>query len=188
VIKIAIQSEDILIHAISHKIRREILELLDNSPKSFSEVLNYFDLSTGKLDYHLKQIKGFIFKNETNNYELTSLGQKALEILRIIKKEVGFEEQPYLKEAFISQKSSSSSIFSQGVNLGIGGLVFITAITIFLLIVFLNVADAPFFIWPIIITMFLGELYALIWLIRLRKHGPAFIERLNKHLKEENSN
>jgi hypothetical protein len=117
---------------------------------------------------------------------LTSLGQKALEILTIIRKEVGNNERPYLKEAFISQKDGSITIFGQGINLGIGGVVFITTITIFLFIIFLNVANAPYFVWPIIITMLFGELYALIWLIRLKRHGPSFIERLNKHLKEEN--
>ncbi|MFX0094874.1 MAG: ArsR family transcriptional regulator [Candidatus Hodarchaeota archaeon] len=58
----SIDSEQVIIHGINHEIRREILQLLRFEPKTFSELLNYFDISTGKLNYHLTQIKGFTQK------------------------------------------------------------------------------------------------------------------------------
>ncbi|MFX0094955.1 MAG: ArsR family transcriptional regulator, partial [Candidatus Hodarchaeota archaeon] len=67
----SIPSEKVIIQAISHNIRREILRIIDTEPKSFTELLNYFDISTGKLTYHLNQIKGFVLKNEeTIKYEI----------------------------------------------------------------------------------------------------------------------
>ena len=84
----AIPSEDVIIHAISHQIRREILEILKMGTKTFSDLLNHFDISTGKLNYHLTQIKGFIRKDEEGKYELTSLGLRALEILAKIREEI----------------------------------------------------------------------------------------------------
>ncbi|MBD3192982.1 MAG: hypothetical protein GF308_20260 [Candidatus Heimdallarchaeota archaeon] len=39
-----IPSEEVLIHAISHPIRRAILEILYKDPQTFTQILNYFDL------------------------------------------------------------------------------------------------------------------------------------------------
>ena len=182
--KTLIQSEDVIIHAISHRIRREILELLANKPKTFSELLIHFDISTGKLNYHLNQIKGFIAKNNENTYELTPLGLKALEIIEIIRSQVTENEQGYIKEAYTSQKNDSKSLVLQGINIGIGGLGFMMAVTIFLFVVFLSDPNTPIVIWPIIITMLIGESLALIWLVRIKKSAPPFIERIAKHLRE----
>ncbi len=178
----AIMSEEVIFHGLNHQIRREILYILNNSPKTFSELLNYFDISSGKLDYHLKQIKGFIKKNDKNTYELTILGNKALEILSSIRKELTYNERGLLKEAYISQIESSRPIILQGINLGIGGIAFIMGITIFLIIVFILVQDSPIFVWPILITMLAGETIGLIWTFRLRKAAPVFMDRISKHL------
>ncbi len=181
---ISIQSEDVVIHAISHNIRREILKLLDSQPKTFSELLNHFDLSTGKLSYHLNQIKGFIQKDSDNKYELTSLGLKAIEIFDVIKEKVNTKEQPLIKAAFVSQKEVTKPLILHGINLGIGGLVFMIFITGFLFVVlFMNLDSVPIVIWPIIIFMGIGEFMGLFWIIRVRRKAPVFIERLDKHLK-----
>lgn len=183
----SIHSEDVVIHAISHKIRREIMELLKEGSKTFSELLNHFDISTGKLNYHLNQIKGFIRKDPKKNYNITHLGLKALEILEAIRKEFTEKERPLLKEAFISQKDSAKPFILQGINLGIGGLIFFVSITIFLFVVFLMDPNAPIFVLPIIIVMLLGEIFGLTWVIRIRTSAPAFIERFNRHLRESES-
>lgn len=187
-IKVSIPSEDVIIHAISHKIRREILKVLIKEPKTFSDLLNYFDLSTGKLNYHLNQIKGFTKKNDENKYQITPLGLKTLEILEIIHKEISENEQPYLKEAFISQKYDKKSFLHirliGGISFGIGGIGLILFVTVFLTILFFTIPGPPIIVWPILAVMLFGESMALIWLIRMRKSSPAFIERINKILKE----
>ena len=68
----SIPSEKVIIQAIAHNIRREILRILVDYPRTFTDLLNHFDISTGKLNYHLTQIKGFIAKNEeTAKYEIS---------------------------------------------------------------------------------------------------------------------
>ena len=63
----SIPSEKVIIQAIGHDIRREALRIIFNQPQTFTDLLNYFDISSGKLTYHLNQIKGFVSKNEEND-------------------------------------------------------------------------------------------------------------------------
>lgn len=180
----SIHSEEVIIHAISHIIRREILGILMVEHKSFSELLSHFDISTGKLNYHLTHIKGFIKKDLENKYCLTSLGLKANEILANIREKANYKDQPLLKEAFISQKNITKPLIVYGIYLGIGALGLTTFITGFLFVLFLIIPDQPIIIWPIISFTLIGEVLTLIWLLRIRKSAPAFLERLDKHLKE----
>lgn len=179
-----IQSEQVIIHAINHRIRRKILELLISKPKTFSELLNHFDISTGKLMYHLNQINGFIAKNSKNTYELTPLGKKALEIIEIIRSKVTENDQRYIKKAYLSQKNDSKMLILKLINFGIRGLAFIIIITIFLLVYFLSDPNAPtiIIIWPIIIPLLVGEFLILIWLEQIKKSAPLSIEPFAKHL------
>jgi DNA-binding HxlR family transcriptional regulator len=111
------------------KFRREILRILDSEPRTFTELLNHFDISSGKLTYHINQIKGFTLKNEeTAKYEITSLGSKALEILDLINREIPETNQPLLKEAFVSQKEASNPLILQGINISIGFICFFMVI------------------------------------------------------------
>ena len=179
----SIPSEKVIIRAIAHDIRREILRILKDYPRTFTDLLNHFDISTGKLNYHLTQIKGFIAKNEeTANYEITSLGMKALEILSLINQEVLKVNQPLLKEAFISQKDTGKPLILQGINMTIGMVCFIMVLHAFIATVVLPDPSTPFFLLIILISLFIGEAVILIWLIRIRKSTPAFFERFIKHL------
>lgn len=182
---VSIPPEKVIIQAIAHDIRREILRILDRDPQTFSELLSYFDISTGKLTYHLKQIKGFISKNEkTAKYEVTSLGTKALEILDQINREIVEADQPLLKEAFVSQKGIGKPLILQGINISIGMICFFMAIHILIAVVALPDPNTPFFVALLLVMLFAGELLILVWLIRIRKSTPAFLERLNKHLRD----
>lgn len=181
----SIPSEKIIIQAIAHDIRREILRILDSEPRTFTELLNHFDISSGKLTYHINQIKGFILKNEeTAKYEITSLGSKALEILDLINREVPDTDQPLLKEAFVSQKEASNPLILQGINISIGFICFFMAIHVLIALVALPDPNTPFFIAPLLLLIFLGECIVLMWLIRIRKSTPAFLKRVVKHLSD----
>ena len=97
---------------------------------------------------------------------------------------VNKKEQPLIKEAFVSQKDTTKPLILQGINLGIGGLSFMIFITGFLFIIFLMIpGSVPIFIWPIISFMLFGELFSLIWIIRVSKSALIFIERIDKHLR-----
>ncbi|MFX0052429.1 MAG: helix-turn-helix domain-containing protein, partial [Candidatus Hermodarchaeota archaeon] len=117
----SIPSEKIIIQAIAHDIRREILRILDSDPRTFTELLNHFDISSGKLTYHLNQIKGFVLKNEeTAEYEVSSLGKKALDDLpeefasRLDNVEVVVEDSPnrvHLQKSKIGHRYSLVGLY-----------------------------------------------------------------------------
>jgi predicted transcriptional regulator len=183
---VSIPLENIFIRAISHDIRREILKLLKNEDLLFTELLNFFDISSGKLTYHLNQIKGFIEKStETNGrYRITPLGIKALDILQKINNEITEKDQPLLKEAFVSQKNSSKPLILQGINISIGIITFFISLHVLIAIIALPDPQTPIFIIPLMLVIFLGEFLILIWLIKIKKASPVFLERISKHLSD----
>nr|MDO8115712.1 winged helix-turn-helix domain-containing protein [Candidatus Sigynarchaeota archaeon] len=187
----SIPSEAVFIHAISNDIRRKIIRLVAGEPMSFSQLMGRFDLSTGKLTYHLNQLQGFMKKNDGGNYELTPLGRKGLEILDTIQSGLSQELHPLLKEAYLSQKQTTTPLLVQGMNGFIGMVIFMMSVTVFLLILMITLAVTdPGTPVPLIIIpglMIVGESLALRWLFAVRKRAPAFIKKIEKHVKEENS-
>lgn len=186
-----ISGESILIKGISHDIRREILRLIDQYPMTFTELLNHFDISTGKLNYHLSQIDGFIEKqNDSALYQTTSLGKKALKVLYMIDNEMETDkDQKLLKNAYLSQKNTGLPLLLKGISIMIILLsLFIIihgSMLIGLLLTF-NELQGSIIVLPIIIALLGIEIAGLIWLLQVRKSSPAFLAKMNKHFQEEN--
>ncbi len=76
--------EDVIMQALTHRERRNILKIIDysNGGVIYSGILGETGLSTGRLNYHLKELEGFIEKNEERKYLLTALGKKAVRLMR----------------------------------------------------------------------------------------------------------
>ena len=54
-----------VLKAVSHNLRRRILNLIyDYSFINYTDLLRELDLSTGKLNFHLKQLTGLIEKHQ----------------------------------------------------------------------------------------------------------------------------
>lgn len=104
---ITVEVEDMIIQALGHKERREILKIisLNIAGSSYSELMGELGLPTGKLNYQLKQLEGLIEKNEERRYVLTPLGRKAVELLTIIKKDINPDYGKYIKAAQLTQKN-----------------------------------------------------------------------------------
>ncbi|MBD3206841.1 hypothetical protein GF319_10945 [Candidatus Bathyarchaeota archaeon] len=80
-------AEDTIIKVLNHEERREILRILNASLEGlkYSSILGETGLSTSKLNYQLKELEGFIEKDEERReYHLTSLGRKAVMVLNNI--------------------------------------------------------------------------------------------------------
>ena len=189
--QVTISAESILIKGISHDIRRSILKLVDEYPRTFTDLLNYFDISTGKLNYHLNQINGFVEKKEGNSlYEITSLGKKALKVLDMIEDEMNSDnDQKLVKEAYEAQKNTSKPLILKGLSIMIVMLSFITVLhgSMFIgLLLIYNEIQGLLIVFPILIVLIGIEIAGLIWLIQVRKSSPLFLEKLNRHLQEEN--
>jgi predicted transcriptional regulator len=76
--------EEMILQALNHKERRKILKILASAPGgvTYSSILGETGLSTGRLNYHLKELSGFIERDDERMYHLTALGEKALSTLR----------------------------------------------------------------------------------------------------------
>lgn len=99
-----IPAEKIVIQALDHDIRRTILRLLQARAYSFSDLMKVLNVPSGKLNYHLSLIAGFIRKNEENGmWESTILGVKAVNFLDLLESNLTVNEISCLCEAYVSQ-------------------------------------------------------------------------------------
>ena len=82
--ELAFESEWIL-KTITNEIRRKILYLIeDYTFLTYSDLLRDLKLSTGKLNFHLRQLTGLIEKKDEKTYRLTSIGKKSIDLLKQI--------------------------------------------------------------------------------------------------------
>ena len=54
--------------ALKHPIRRTILNMVEGSPSTYTEILNALKVETGLLNYHLESLRSLITKNEEGRY------------------------------------------------------------------------------------------------------------------------
>jgi DNA-binding transcriptional ArsR family regulator len=107
--KISIPSEDVILNALNHEIRREVLRLLEKSEMTYTDLLDHFAISSGKLNYHLKLLSGFIDKDDEGVYILTELGKRVLSFLNDFNRILSQDERPLLKKAYLSQVGENKS-------------------------------------------------------------------------------
>ena len=101
------QVENAIFQALAHPIRRTILKIVaSTNTVTYSDLITELQLPTGKLNYHLEQLEGFIEKNSDRKYVLTPLGRKALDQLNLITQEISANDEKYLKAAALAQKTS----------------------------------------------------------------------------------
>lgn len=70
----------IMFGALRHSVRREILFMLAEEQKSFTELYETIGISSSHLSYHLDALDGLIIKKETK-YQLTGSGKTAINML-----------------------------------------------------------------------------------------------------------
>jgi predicted transcriptional regulator len=106
------QIENVTFQALAHQTRRTIIRIVQSRKQgiSYTELITELGLSTGKLNYHLEQLKGLIEKNSSNYYVLTSFGEKAVEHLNLIQQRTSTDDEKYVRIAALSQKGSLQPI------------------------------------------------------------------------------
>ncbi|PVX27246.1 MAG: hypothetical protein CW716_03320 [Candidatus Bathyarchaeum sp.] len=86
-----------LFSILSNKLRRDILSLLyEKKELSFSDLMNALDIDTGKMSFHLRNLKMFLEQTPSGKYRLNSFGQNALRLIRdteALSIEVDFQKQ-----------------------------------------------------------------------------------------------
>lgn len=72
-----------LLSVLSHPLRREILlRLNENGEQSFTDLMNFLNIDTGKLSFHIRSLAGLIEQTPTGKYVLTKPGENALRLLK----------------------------------------------------------------------------------------------------------
>jgi len=175
------QIENVTFQALAHSTRRTIIRIIQskNQGISYTELITELGMSTGKLNYHLEQLKGLIEKNSNQKYTLTSFGKKAIEHLNLIEQKTGPEDEKYVKIAAFSQKTSIQPIAKAFLTISIALSAVLTAVWIFLAYVFIT-EGAPIFVFvlmPVLIAIGLGLLGTLTYaLVR----APSWIKRFEQ--------
>ncbi len=112
--------EDVIIQALNHRERRNILKIIESAENGviYSGILGETGLSTGRLNYHLKELEGFIERDDERRYNLTALGKKAVRILRSIRDDVDESYQDNVTVAKASRRSFIQKNLSRAFYVG----------------------------------------------------------------------
>jgi uncharacterized RDD family membrane protein YckC len=71
-----------ILSVLSHKIRREILIILNkNGETSFTELMKQLNVDTGKLSFHIRSLSIFIEQTESGKYKLNRAGEDAVRVI-----------------------------------------------------------------------------------------------------------
>jgi len=108
--------------ALKHPIRRKILRIINESPVTYTEILNQLSIDNGLLNYHLENMKDLIAKKEDGSYLLSEFGKAAVGLTQKV------EESPRKEE--MSPKGLFSKQF-----MGITLILLIGAVSLSLLYV-----------------------------------------------------
>ena len=173
--------EEAIFQALSANERREILKIIAREQAvTYTEILGELNMTTGNLNYHLKQLEGFIEKDENGRYLVTPLGQTAISALTATR-ETSNTVNTYVDLARTSQFSSIHPTVTRLLWLGILFDLLILSIYGYMAYILIVEGGATFvkIVLAVLIIMFL---YILSLLIRGLRGSPAYIKRLEKKL------
>lgn len=72
-----------LLLVLSHELRREILQLIeDKGEQSFTDLKNALNVDTGKLCFHIRNLRLFLTQTPQGKYKLSVVGEMALRLIR----------------------------------------------------------------------------------------------------------
>ncbi|MFX1498127.1 MAG: ArsR family transcriptional regulator [Promethearchaeota archaeon] len=181
-------TEDVVINALNHEIRREILRLVEEKPKTYTNLLNYFSISSGKLNYHLKLLTGFIQKDTKGFYEVSILGKRVLVLLNNFQNQLTDEDKPLLKRAYFSQIGGKKSFLHirlvGGIYLKIVMLCSIVALIIISSILYALEGVNIIILWPLYLLMIIVVPIGLVWIIKSYKPAKEFAKRVDSLLND----
>jgi DNA-binding HxlR family transcriptional regulator len=171
--------EEIMLNALNHKVRRNILRLIKGKGSAtYTQILDRVESPTGRLNYHLKQLAGLIEKTESDEYELTPLGEKAVEILEAIHTG-GLDE--YFSKVNEVQTRSISPLMKGFFGGGIAVALFLLGFWTFMGYL-MYTEGAPLAVWVILAILYAIGVALLLFLITVYRTAPEYIERIEMRL------
>lgn len=171
--------EEIMLNALNHKVRREILRLIHaKGSATYTQILDRTELPTGKLNYHLKQLTGLIEKTVSDDYQLTPLGEKGVAILESIHAE-GLDE--YFQKVKEVQTTSMSPLMKGFLRGGIAVTVFILGFWTYMgYLLYTEGGPAPVLV--ILVILYGMGIALLVFLVRVYRSAPDYIERVERRI------
>jgi DNA-binding HxlR family transcriptional regulator len=71
-----------ILAVLSNPLRRAILLYLsEKGESSFTDLMNFLNIDTGKLSFHIRNLSGFIEQTPTGKYRLTKSGENAIRLV-----------------------------------------------------------------------------------------------------------
>lgn len=72
-----------ILSALSHPLRREILEYLSEKQEgSFTDLMNALNIDTGKLSFHIRNLGVFLEQTPSGKYKLSKTGENAMILIK----------------------------------------------------------------------------------------------------------
>lgn len=116
--------EDKFFEALSNSVRRRIIELLyDRIELTYTELLNYLNLTTGVLNFHLHKLDGLVEKTDKGTYRLTAYGKKAYYIIKEFRRYAGSPPQ----DPLANYRLTGNIVVRRAIAFIIDVLLFLTA-------------------------------------------------------------
>jgi len=75
------ETYSIVFRSLKHPLRRKILRMLSEGPRSFSEMQEDFRIESSHMTYHLESLGTLLTKIEDGKYALSSLGEAAVSMM-----------------------------------------------------------------------------------------------------------
>jgi hypothetical protein len=85
--KIDEETYSLIFKTLKRPLRRKILRMLAEKPRSYSEILEALAIDSGHLSYHIENLGDIISRTKDEKYVLSTIGQAAVKLMN------GVEEQ-----------------------------------------------------------------------------------------------
>jgi len=176
-----VEIENVTFQALAHPTRRTIIRILlsRNQGVSYTELITELGLSTGKLNYHLEQLKGLMEKNANHYYVLTPFGRKVVEHLNLVEQRTSTEDEKYVKVASLVQNASLQPIMKAFLAIGIAAMTFLLSFWGYIGYI-ATIEGAPLIIYVVLPVLIGLGLCVLCLLIYALAKTPLWIRRLER--------
>ncbi len=175
--------EATIVQAVSHEVRRTILRIVGSGEKgaSYTEIITELGISTGQINYHLKQLEGLLEKSADRKYVLTPLGRRAVAFIDSITAEDGREYERYVKAAQAAQRSSIYPAFRWLLYIAMAFMALFVAMWGFLFYIAVS-EGAPLIVYVVLPILLALGVAALVWLAYTVRRAPSYIKWLERGL------
>lgn len=153
----------------------------------YSALMEHFTISSGKLNYHLKLLSGFVEKQSDGLYHNTPLATRVLQLLEAFRGSIQDAERPLLKKAYISQIQEDKSYLHfrlvGGLQMKIVLLVSMFALIIVVMVMYSSSTDISI-IWPFFAIALPVTVIGILWVYRMYRPAKEFVARVERLLQE----